>query len=91
MATYKRYQRGTHEAGTVVIRLAREDDEVQAFVRTLGDPEDDSPDVAYVSEMTTPEDAFRLAESRIQGSPKAEIVVEMEAGVEWNSDWGTLA
>lgn len=90
MTTYHQYEKGRYGEGTIVVRITRDGDEVRAFLRTIDTPEDAEADSVYPSESAPPEKALRLAENKRQGTTGAEIVVELDAGVEWDPDWGTL-
>ena len=61
-----------------------------AFVREINDGEDDAEYPTYVSEELPPQDAFRLAENKQMESPRADILVQLDADVEWNPAWGEL-
>ena len=89
MARYRRLE-GDRREGEMVVRLVREGDRIKAFLIGIEDTGDPAEPTVYPPEEMDPEEAFRIAENKRQAVGDAEVLVEMEAGIEWNPAWGEL-
>lgn len=87
MNRYLRYRKPA-PAGAIVVRLVRSGDEVMGFVRQVEDA--DGEDETYPTEQKPVDQVLRLAESKAQAAPGADIFIELEPGVEWDPAWGEL-
>ncbi|MCQ0990470.1 hypothetical protein [Jiella marina] len=89
MASYRRLE-GKREKGQVVVRLVQEGDDVKAFIIGLEETGDPAEPTVYPSEEMDPEEAFRTVENKREMIGDAEVLVEMEVGIEWDPAWGEL-
>jgi hypothetical protein len=88
MTRYRRYVRGRTPVGSYVIRLVQAGDRVEGFIRRV--EAEDEEDSVYPTEQKPVDQVFRLADSKQKAEPGAQIFVELEAGLEWNEEWGLL-
>lgn len=84
---YHRYA-GSAPAGAIVVRLVRAGDEVVGFIRDIEEPSD--TDSSYPTEQKPVDQVWRLVENKLRSMPEAEVYVELEAGLEWQPEWGRL-
>ena len=89
MARYRRLK-GERKEGQLVLRLVKEGDQVKAFIIGQAGTDDPAEESVFPSEEMDPEQAFRTVESRRDMIGDAEILVEMEVGIDWNPAWGDL-
>lgn len=91
MASYRQYEDGHAAGGSIVVRLVRSGGMVKAFMKEVEGGDNAVGDVILPSEEMDPEEAFRLVRNKQQGAGPAEVLVELEPGVEWNPAWGELS
>lgn len=86
MPEYRRYEKPS-PVGSIVVRIVDAGGEPFGFVRVIADADEDD---TFPTEQQPIDQVWRLVENKLEGNPSAIVFVEMEAGVEWQSDWGTL-
>ena len=88
----KRYVRltGDRMDGQIVVRIVDHGGTAKAFIIGVADPNDDADAQIFPSEEMAPHEAFRVVENKREAIGDAQVFVEMEVGVEWNPEWGTL-
>lgn len=79
---------GAAPTGSIVVRLVDSGGKVMGFVRQVDDGEE--ADAVFPSELKPVEDVLRLAESKQRETPGSTIWVELEAGLRWREEWGSL-
>jgi hypothetical protein len=87
MIDAQRYS-GNAPAGSIVVRIARSGDQTVGFVRNIKEPGDD--DSSYPTEQMPIAQVWRLVKNKLTDMPGAQVLVELEAGVDWDPAWGTL-
>ncbi|MEZ2126258.1 MULTISPECIES: hypothetical protein [unclassified Sinorhizobium] len=88
MRTYRRYEKGKADVGSIVIRFYHSGDQIRGFIRKV--TESDQDDTVFPSEELQVDDAFLMAENKHTEAPDNPIFVELTEGVRWDPAWGRL-
>lgn len=79
---------GQAPIGSIVVRIVRAGDRIEGFIRDV--EESGSEESVYPSEQKPMDQVWRLVENKLADMPGARVLVEMEAGVDWNPAWGEM-
>jgi hypothetical protein len=79
---------GQAPIGTIVVRIVRAGDRIEGFILDIEEPRSDEP--VYPSEQKPMDQVWRLVENKLADMPGARVLVEMEAGVDWDPAWGEI-
>jgi hypothetical protein len=87
LRTFRRYSPPAPD-GSLVIRMVRSGNEAFGFIREV---QDDERDDVYPTEQQPIENVWRLLDGKLESDPTRPVFVELEAGLEWRSEWGRLS
>lgn len=74
--------------GSIIVRIVRAGDQIAGFVRDVEEP--GGTDTVHSTEQKPIDHVWRLVENKLSASPGATVYVEMEPGIEWRPEWGSL-